>query len=84
MRGCRIEHGAACVVDEVEDVASLLTEGRVDGEDAFDDAAALFGVRAVAGLAIENAVAHGALGERAVAHPMPPPEHAAGRGSGPW
>ena len=49
-------------MDEVEDVASLLTEGGVGGEDAFDEAAALFGVRAVARLATEDAMAHGALG----------------------
>jgi len=50
-------------LDEVEHVASLLTEGRVDGENAFDEATALFGVRAVAGLTTQDAVAHGALGD---------------------
>ena len=60
--GGPVDGGAACVVDEVEDVSSLLTEGRVDGKDAFDEAAAVCGVRAVAGLATEHAVADGALG----------------------
>ena len=40
----------------------LLTKGRVGGEDAFEEATALFGVGAVAGLATEDSVAHGALG----------------------
>ena len=57
-----IEFGAAGISNEGEDVATLLTECRVHGQDSFDEATALFGMRALAGLSTEDAVSHGSLG----------------------
>ena len=50
-------------MDEVEHVALLLTEGRVDGQNAFDEATALLGMSAIAGFTAEHAVANGAFGD---------------------
>jgi hypothetical protein len=54
-------------VDEVEDVALLLTEGRMHGQNAFDEATALLGVRPVAGFATE----HSAIFQTSLAHQTP-------------
>ena len=58
-----MEPSAAGVVDEVQDIALLLAEGGVDGENSLDEATAFFGMGPGAGLATEDAVANGSLGD---------------------